>query len=80
MPDVAGADRDQGVAQRQGGIAAGPRPRSAERHESRGGVFVALLTATDLLSRPVVENGSVRQHFTVRAVARPAYTAFVAAL
>ncbi len=57
VPDVAGSDRGQGLAQPESRVAAGPRPRSAERDELGCGVFTALLLAADLLRRPV---GSAR--------------------
>lgn len=80
VPDVAGSDRGQGLAQPESRVAAGPRPRSAERDELGCGVFTALFLAADLLRRTVVKTVPSGRSFTVRAVARPAYTAFVAAL
>ncbi|MET7922305.1 hypothetical protein ABZU45_42415, partial [Streptomyces avermitilis] len=57
MTDAAGTDRDQGLAQPDGRLDAGARPRSSERDELFLGVPVALLSAADLLCRPI---GSAR--------------------
>jgi hypothetical protein len=53
VPDVAGANRDQGLTQPQSRVVAGPRSRSSERKELSSGIFVALLGAADLLRCPV---------------------------
>ncbi len=61
VADVAGANRRQGLVQPPRRVAPGPGPRRTERQELSGGVLIALLLAADLLRRPVVEDGAVRQ-------------------
>ncbi len=65
---------------RRDGAGCGCRRRSGTHGARRPGrgVLVTLLQAAELLRRPLVEDGAVGRSFTVRAVARPAYTACVA--